>query len=132
MITEDDLRKLQPLRQIATGEPLTGFEISASLVKDSALMENALLFLSGAPTSIRMENPTGWQRVTVFGKTIDPGRVAIAADGVTVIDGERIREQYLNAPEGAQVGWKGKCNGLCRFISIRKVEGEPLERYGRQ
>jgi hypothetical protein len=115
-ITEHDAEKIQALKRIATGECLTKVEISASLIKNSSLKEQALKFLGGAPVSLRMENPTGWQKIQLFGKTIDTGPVAFIAEDVTVIGGDQTRKDYLEAPEGAAINWKGMCNGQCRFI----------------
>jgi len=122
VITKIDLENLQTLKRIATGEPLVGFQISSNLVKNAALRDNALEFLSGRPMSIRLENPTGWQNIRLFGTTIDSGPVSIAAEDVTVIDGDRARKEYLEAPEGMAISWKGSCKGSCRFISAKNMQ----------
>jgi hypothetical protein len=115
-VTAQDLQKIRTLMQIATGEPLTQIEISANLIKDSAYKDNAIKFLSGMPMLIRMENPTGWQKIQLFGQTVDSGSVALTAEGVTVLDGEATLKKYLDAPEGAAIDWKGVCKGQCRFV----------------
>ena len=115
-ITPQDLQNIQALKQIATGEPLTQMKISGNLIKESTYRENAIRFLSGTPMLTRMENPAGWQKIELFGQTIDSGPVALTADGVTVLDGEATLKKYLNAPEGAAIDWKGVCRGQCRFV----------------
>lgn len=116
-ITSQDLKAIQALKRIATGEPLSQMNISANLIKDSALLENVTKFLGGAPTSIRMENPTGWQRVRLFEQTIDTGVSSVVADEVVVLDGEETLKRYLDASEGTAVAWKGTIRGLCRFVA---------------
>ena len=64
-----------------------------------------------------MENPTGWQKVQIFGQVIDTGPVTITAEEVVALDGEETFKKYLAAPEGAAIDWKGICNGLCRFVA---------------
>jgi hypothetical protein len=116
IITKHDLEKIQTLKRIATGDPVSQIEISANLIKDSALRDSALQFLSGTPVSLRMENPTGWQKIQLFGETIDSGPVTFTAEEVTVMNGGQTRKDYLDAPEGAMIDWKGTCKGLCRFL----------------
>ena len=115
-ITPHDLQKIQTLKQIATGEPLTQMKISANLIKESAYRENAIRFLSGTPMLTRMENPTGWEKIELFGQTIDSGPIALIADDVTVLDGEATLKKYLDAPEGTAIDWKGVCKGQSRFV----------------
>jgi len=126
-ITSQDLVVIQTLKRIATGEPLSQMNISANLIKDSALLDNVTKFLGGAPTAIRMENPTGWQKVRIFGQTIDTGPVSVVADEVVVLDGEETLKRYLDASEGAAVDWKGTVRGLCRFMAAQNhsPEGTP-------
>jgi len=116
-ITQHDLHKIQTLKQIATGEAMTEMVISANLIKESMYADNAIKFLSGTPMLTRMENPTGWEKIELFGQTIDSGPIALTAKDVTILDGEATLKKYLDAPEGAAIDWKGVCNGECRFVA---------------
>jgi hypothetical protein len=123
-ITGQDLEAIQTLKRIATGEPLSQMNVSANLIKDSALLENVTKFLGGAPTAVRMENPTGWQNVRIFGQTIDTGSISVVADEVVVLDGKETLKRYLDASEGAAVDWKGTIRGVCRFVAAQNRSQE--------
>jgi hypothetical protein len=125
-ITRQDLRKIEMLMHIVTGEPLVGIEISANLIKESRFKDQAVSFLSGTPVSMRMENSTGWPDGQLFGQTVDIGPVAFLAETVMVVDGEVTLKKYLDAPEGALIDWKGACKGLCRFVPSRNPSQNEL------
>lgn len=115
-INQGDLYNIQILKLIATGEPLPNMTLSASLIKDSANVEAVIAFFRGGPVTVRMENPTGWQNIPLFGQKIDTGSISFIAEGVRVMDGEETLKEYLNATEGTEIDWKGECKGLCRFV----------------
>lgn len=126
-VTNADLENIQTLKRIATGEPFAGIDITASLVKNYDYQENVLLFLSGVPISIRMENPTGWQEVSLFGETIDCGPVILVANEAVIADGEESLRAYLAASEGTAISWKASCKGSCRFFAVTSSP-----KYGQQ
>ena len=105
-ITNEDLENILTLRRIATGEQLSDFELSASLIKDPKHDDPVLSFLGGVPLSIRMENPEGWAQVQLFGAVFDCSRAALIADNVVALDAEKTRGEYLAAPKGAQIPLK--------------------------
>jgi hypothetical protein len=116
-VTREEKLNIDILKRIATGEEFTGATIAAGFVKDPIREKQYLEFLGGMPMSARIEQPPGWQIISLFGKTIDCGPVTMTAEKVIVFDGDKSLKEYLEAPAGTTIRWKANCNGNCRFIS---------------
>jgi hypothetical protein len=116
-VTETDFENIQTLRRIATGETFSGERISGNLVKDSSYKEQVMTVLDGTPISLRLDNPTGWQNVPLFGRIVSSGSVTMTADDVVFVDLDRTKHEYLDAAEGALIAWSADCRGSCRLIA---------------
>jgi hypothetical protein len=114
-ITRRDIQKIEMLMHVVTGESVSGFNVSANFVKESQFRDKAVHFLRGNPVSMRMENPTAWSEIEIFGRKIDVGPIAFVVEVVTVLDAEITLRKYLDAPEGSLIDWKAECKGVCRF-----------------
>ena len=79
---------------------------------------NFLEFLSdrSGSRSIRVDDFSDLQVLSVFGQNIHCGRILFVAEHAIVLDPDEARKKYLEASDGELVAVRVHCKGPCSFI----------------
>jgi hypothetical protein len=115
-ILKADAENLSFLKKIATGEPLSGVDLTVRIIKKAADQEMFFATLNN-PFDFVFENMLNPKTITIFGREVDPGAVAFEAQGAVFDSPEALRDAYIHASEHEDLLWKVHCAGPCRFVS---------------